>query len=439
MAKQPAETVKVWPLDEIIPYERNPRTHPDAQIALLARLMKEHGVDQPIVVDEHGVIIKGHGRLKAARLAGMDSFPVVIKRGLTEDQKRAERIADNQIALLASWDLDMIKLELGELTLAGYELPLLGFDQTELAGFLDSNEGQTDPDAAPPLPDKPIVRPGELWLLGKHRLLCGDCLDQKDIERLVGNARLDLVFTDPPYNVDYSSQGRTIENDNQTDAAFEKWLSEAFRIIALVMKPNACIYVCHPDSASAPKLAFEHAFAENFKKSSTIIWLKQAAAMGWQDYRVQHEPILYGWREAKKGKHYNSGDRAKTTVWPLSREVSYVHPTQKPVVLAEEAILNSSKASWNVGDFFAGSGSTLIACERSGRKFFGLEIDARFCSVIIERWEDFVGSDATLEGDGRSYKAICADRERDRLGAGKGRRASSGRRSDPAGVPSISQ
>lgn len=262
---------------------------------------------------------------------------------------------------------------------------------------------------------------------GGHRLYCGDCTSQADVAALLGDAKIDLVFTDPPYNVAYSGLGQnrlgTIENDDQTTEAFSEWLGAVFKSMAGSMRDQACIYICHPDSASAPKLAFETAFAASFKKSSTIIWIKQSAGMGWQDYRAQHEPVLYGWKESKKGRHYYSGDRAKTTVWQLNRDsqIAYVHPTQKPIELAEEAIYNSSKVGWNVADFFAGSGSTLIGCQRSGRKCFSLEIDPRFCDVIIERWQTFSGEVATL--DGIPFNEIAAMRAKS---APKAKRGASG-------------
>jgi DNA modification methylase len=231
-----------------------------------------------------------------------------------------------------------------------------------------------------------------------------------------------------------------IENDDMTDEQFEVWLRSAFAILASSMRPNACIYVCHIDSASPPKITFERVFAEFFKKSSTIIWVKQSAGMGHQDFRSQHEPILYGWKEGGRGRHFCNGDRTRTTVWQISRDptMAYIHPTQKPVALIEEAVVSSSKNGWNIGDFFAGSGSGLIACQRTARKFFGVELNPAFCESAIERWEVFCESDAVLEGDGRTFKEIREDRRRRGLGTRQSRRASGGRRSTSATVPSVS-
>lgn len=225
----------------------------------------------------------------------------------------------------------------------------------------------------------------------------------------------DLVFTDPPYNVAYEGRGEknkmgTIKNDNMSDGAFEQFCRDFFSAYHAVMKPLACIYVCHPDSQSGPKIAFEKTFAELFKKSSTLIWMKQSAGMGWQDYRAQHEPILYGWKEGASGKHFYCGDRAKTTVWQIGRDAqsSYVHPTQKPVALPEEAINNSSKGQDVVLDLFGGSGSTLIACEKTARIARLMELDPKYCDVIVRRWQDFTGQQATLEATGQTFDEVAA-------------------------------
>ena len=221
-----------------------------------------------------------------------------------------------------------------------------------------------------------------------------------------------MVFTDPPYNVAYEGLGQNdlgiIKNDDMSDDQFEQFLRDVFSTYWMCMKELAPIYVCHPDSASAPKLAFERTFAERFKKSSTIIWAKQSAGMGWQDYRVQHEPILYGWKEGK-GSHYYCGDRAKTTLWSIGRDAQaqYVHPTQKPVALPSEAIENSSKPGHIVLDLFGGSGSTLIACEKLGRINRSMELDPKYCDVIVKRWQDFTGGRAVLESTGRSFEEVA--------------------------------
>jgi DNA modification methylase len=394
--------IKEIEVSKLIPYANNSRTHDDAQVAQLAASIKEFGFRNPILVDGVG-IIAGHGRLMAARKLGLEKVPTIDCSDMTETQKKAYIIADNKLALNSGWDTNLLSLELEELETNGFNLELLGFDSKELDELLAPEvvEGLTDEDAVPDVPDEPKTKLGDIYILGNHRLMCGDSTSIDDAEKLMDGLLADLVFTDPPYNVDYSGRGAnnlgTIKNDNMSAEDFEQFCRDIFTTYSAIMKPLACIYVCHPDSASAPKIAFEKTFAEQFKKSSTIIWMKQSAGMGWQDYRAQHEPILYGWKEGK-GSHFNAGDRTKTSIWKIGRDAqsSYVHPTQKPVCLPEEAIMNSSKGSDCVVDLFGGSGSTLIACEKTGRVNRSMELDPKYCDVIVKRWEDFTGKQAIL-------------------------------------------
>jgi DNA modification methylase len=394
--------IKEIEVAKLIPYANNSRTHDDAQVAQLAASIKEFGFRNPILVDGVG-IIAGHGRLLAARKLGLEKVPTIDCSDMTETQKKAYIIADNKLALNSGWDTNLLSLELEQLDADGFNLELLGFDSKELDELLAPEvvEGLTDEDAVPDVPDEPKTKLGDIYILGNHRLMCGDSTSIDDAKKLMDGLLADLVFTDPPYNVDYSGRGAnnlgTIKNDNMSDNDFEQFCRDIFTTYNAIMKPLACIYVCHPDSASAPKIAFEKTFAEQFKKSSTIIWMKQSAGMGWQDYRAQHEPILYGWKEGK-GSHFNAGDRTKTSIWKIGRDAqsSYVHPTQKPVCLPEEAIMNSSKGSDCVVDLFGGSGSTLIACEKTGRVNRSMELDAKYCDVIVKRWEDFTGKQAIL-------------------------------------------
>jgi DNA modification methylase len=390
-------------VDKLIPYAKNARTHSDEQVAQIAGSIKEFGFNNPVLVDKDNSIIAGHGRLMAARKLGMDKVPVVQLGHMTEAQRKAYVLADNRIALNSGWDTGMLSLELQDLK-DDIDLSLLGFDPDELDALLnpiEKTEGLTDEDAVPDVPDEPKTKLGDIYILGNHRLMCGDSTSIDDAEKLMDGLLANLVFTDPPYNVDYSGRGAnnlgTIKNDNMSAEDFEQFCRDVFTTYSAIMKPLACIYVCHPDSASAPKIAFEKTFAEQFKKSSTIIWMKQSAGMGWQDYRAQHEPILYGWKEGK-GSHFNAGDRTKTTIWKIGRDAqsSYVHPTQKPVCLPEEAIMNSSKGSDCVVDLFGGSGSTLMACEKTGRVNRTMELDPKYCDVIVQRWEEFTGKKAVL-------------------------------------------
>ena len=409
---------KAVALADLIPYARNSRTHSDAQVAQIAASIREFGFTNPVLVDGANGVIAGHGRILAARKLGMDTVPVIELAHLSETQKRAYVIADNKLALNAGWDDEMLRLEISELSDADFDVSLLGFSAEELALMEPEQvEGLTDEDAVPEVPAVPVTVLGDVWLLGKHRLMCGDSTSIEQAETLMAGANADMVFTDPPYNVAYEGRGEknklgTIKNDDMSNESFEQFCRDLFATYHAVMKPLACIYVCHPDSQTAPKLAFEKTFGELFKKSSTLIWVKQSAGMGWQDYRAQHEPILYGWKEGGSGKHFYCGDRAKTTVWQIGRDAqaSYVHPTQKPVALPEEAIKNSSKGEDVVLDLFGGSGSTLVACEKTGRINRSMELDPKYCDVIVKRWQDFTGKQATLESDGRTFADVAGER-----------------------------
>ena len=401
-------------LDALIPYARNSRTHSDAQVAQIAASIKEFGFTNPVLIDETGSIIAGHGRVMAARKLAITDVPSIRLTHLTDAQKKAYVIADNKLALNAGWDDEMLAVELTDLKDMGFDLDLTGFSTDEIEALLapTGTEGLTDEDAVPEVPEAPVTVLGDVWLLGKHRVMCGDSTSIEQAEQLMAGTNADLVFTDPPYNVAYSGRGQnnlgTIKNDDMSAADFEQFCRDLFATYHAVMKPLACIYVCHPDSQSAPKLAFEKTFAEQFKKSSTIIWMKQSAGMGWQDYRAQHEPILYGWKDGGKGKHFFSGDRTKTTVWKIGRDAqtTYKHPTQKPVALPEEAINNSSKGQDIVLDLFGGSGSTLIACEKTGRVSRSMELDPKYCDVIVQRWQEFTGQTATLESNGKPFISL---------------------------------
>lgn len=393
-------------LTDLIPYINNSRKHSDDQVAQIAASIKEFGWTNPILVDGDNGIIAGHGRIMAAKKLGMTEVPVIELAHLSNEQRKALIIADNKLALNSDWDTSLLAIELKDLQDLGFDLNLTGFNGEELANLLQPEQvdGLTDEDATPELPEVAKTQLGDVYQLGEHRLMCGDSASLDDAEKLMAGNMADLVFTDPPYNVAYSGRGAnnlgTIKNDDMSDNDFEQFCRDIFTTYHTYMKPLACIYVCHPDSQSGPKLAFEKTFAEQFKKSSTIIWMKQSAGMGWQDYRAQHEPILYGWKEGS-GKHFFCGDRTKTTIWKIGRDAqaSYVHPTQKPVALPEEAINNSSKGMDIVLDLFGGSGSTLMACEKTGRKARLMELDPKYCDVIVKRWEDFTGKKAELLTD----------------------------------------
>lgn len=414
--QNPADKVEQWPIEKLVPYAKNSRTHSDAQVAQIAASIREWGWTTPVLVDETGSIIAGHGRLQAARRLQMTEVPVVVATGWSEAQKRAYVIADNKLALNAGWDNELLALELGELGDAGFDLELTGFTDEEIKALMpvQLEEGPTDEDATPAVPETPVTVLGDMWLLGRHRLMCGDSTSIEQAEKLMNGVKADMVFTDPPYNVAYEGRGEKnklgkIKNDDMSDESFEQFCRDVFATYHAVMKPLACIYVCHPDSQTGPKLAFEKTFGELFKKASTLIWVKQSAGMGWQDYRAQHEPILYGWKEGGSGKHFYCGDRSKTTVWQIGRDAqaSYVHPTQKPVALPEEAIKNSSKGEDVVLDLFGGSGSTLIACEKTGRINRSMELDPKYCDVIVKRWQEFTGKQAIHAESGKPFSEVA--------------------------------
>jgi DNA modification methylase len=406
---------KAGPRDALIPYARNARTHTDEQVAQIAASIKEFGWTNPILVDGDNGVIAGHGRLAAARKLGMTEVPVIELAHLTETQKRAYILADNRLAEKAGWDNELLSLELADLKLSNFDIDLIGFSADECDALIAGDEvledGLTDDDAVPDVSETPVSKAGDVWLLGRHRVMCGDSTIISDVEKLMAGEKANMVFTDPPYNVAYEGKGENnlgvIKNDDMSDDEFEQFLRDVFTSYWTAMRELAPIYVCHPDSGSGPKLAFEKTFAERFRKSSTLIWFKQSAGMGWQDYRVQHEPILYGWK-AGKGTHYYCGDRSKTTVWQIGRDAqaSYVHPTQKPVALPSEAIANSSKHGDTVLDLFGGSGSTLIACEKTGRNARIMEIDPKYVDVIVRRWQEFTGKKAIRQQDGVEFDAL---------------------------------
>jgi DNA modification methylase len=408
---------ETWPIDRLTEYARNPRKN-DHAVDKIAGAIKEFGFRIPVVAKSDGLVVDGHLRLKAAKKLGLTEVPVILADDMTDAQIKAFRISVNRMAEFAEWDNDLLALEFDELTELGFDLDLTGFTAEEIAALTPEQiePGLTDEDAVPDVPEQPVTVLGDVWVLGKHRLMCGDSTSIDDGEKLMGGLLADLVFTDPPYNVAYSGQGAnnlgTIKNDDMSEEDFEQFCRDVFSTYNIIMKPLACIYVCHPDSASAPKIAFEKTFAEQFKKSSTIIWMKQSAGMGWQDYRAQHEPILYGWKEGK-GSHFNAGDRTKTSVWKIGRDAqsSYVHPTQKPVCLPEEAIMNSSKGSDCVVDLFGGSGSTLIACEKTGRINRSMELDPKYCDVIIKRWQDFTGKIAIHAETGQPFAEVTHEKQ----------------------------
>jgi DNA modification methylase len=411
-----AQSIEHWPIERLIPWAKNPRTHSEAQIAQIAASIAEFGFNNPILVDTRDGIIAGHGRLLAGRKLGLTEVPVIVLDHLTEAQKRAYIIADNQLALNAGWDDELLREEMAALQAEGFDLGLVGFDDDELARLLsaqDATAGLTDEDAVPDLPATPVSASGDLWILGNHKLLVGDATNGTAVARLMAGDTADLVFIDPPYNVDY--QGYTeehlkIQGDRMTDEQFKQFLSAAFRSCRTAAKPGASLYVCH---SSSWQREFQNALeAAGFEVRCQIIWAKNTFAWGFGRYKFQHEPLFYCHLSGQKDAWY--GDRSQSTLWQENKPAANrLHPTMKPVELIERALLNSSKAGDLVIDFFGGSGSTLIACERRGRAARLMELDVRYADCIVQRYQDYTGKKATLEGDGRTF----ADITRGRVGA----------------------
>ena len=411
-----AERIELWPVERLRPYERNPRTHGADQVAQLAASMVEFGFTNPILVDESNGILAGHGRLMAARQLGLNKVPVVRLEHLSAAQKRAYVIADNQLAATAGWDEMLLAEEVGWLRDERFDLDLLGFDATELERLLslDGGEAEAEPeDEVPEPPTDPVTRPGDLWLLGEHRLLCGDATVLTDVERVLGGALADMAWTDPPYNVDYGNTAkdkqrgkgsRRILNDNLGDG-FEAFLTAACTNLVGVTK--GAIYIA---MSSSELHTLQRAFlAAGGKWSTFVIWAKHAFTLGRADYQRQYEPILYGWREG--AEHYWCGARDQGDVWFFDKPAKNdLHPTMKPVALVERAIRNSSKSRDLVLDPFGGSGSTLIAAEKTGRQARLVELDSAYCDVIIQRWQRFTVRAATLEQNGRSFDELAAER-----------------------------
>jgi DNA modification methylase len=412
-------------VDRLIPYAKNARTHSDEQVAQIAGSIKEFGFNNPVLVDKDNSVIAGHGRLMAARKLGMDKVPVVQLGHMTEAQKKAYIIADNKLALNAGWDSVMLSAELQELEELGFDLGLLGFDSKEIDKLLapEVTEGLVDEDDVPEMPPEPRTKLGDIYILGAHRLMCGDSTSIDDVEKLMEGKKCDMVWTDPPYNVAIQGVAGKIMNDDMSDASFKDFLASVYSCYYLSMKDGAVIYVAHADTE---RVNFTQCFKESgLKLSQVLIWVKQAGTLSRQDFNWQHEPILYGWKEG--AGHYFCGDFTRTTVIDDDIDIkklnkkelealvnsmrtelkttalrenrpsrSDLHPTMKPVNLVQRMIEWSSSAGEVVLDLFGGSGSTMIACEKTGRKSRLMELDPKYCDVIVKRWEDFTGKKAVL-------------------------------------------
>lgn len=437
--------IEKWPVERLRPYERNPRKN-DHVVSKMVDALREFGFRVPLLAKSDGELIDGHLRYKAALAMGMLQVPVIPADDMTDAQIRAFRILINRSATWADWDEDLLLQELRALKSLDVDLAITGFEDRELDELLmEMADTDKDPDAVPPVQPEPVVRDGEIWQLGRHRLMCGDARSLADCRRLLDGKEFDLIWTDPPYNVDYRGKAGKIKNDKMSGAEFEAFLLGSFKAMHDALRPGGAIYVAHSEAGDG--MVFRRTFINaGFKLAACLIWRKQSAVLGRGDYHFQHEPILYGWRRGAAHRWY--GNRKQRTLLELEepglREMedgswqfclgdrlyrlqgealnveelptsvldapkparSDLHPTMKPVALIERMVANSSPRGGLVGDFFGGSGSTLMACERLNRAALIMELDPRFADVIIRRWQEYTGNSALRESDGRPYAEI---------------------------------
>jgi DNA modification methylase len=427
-------------IDKLIPYARNSRTHSDAQVAQIAASIKEFGFTNPVLIDGGGGIIAGHGRVMAARSMKIDTVPCIRLDYLTDAQKKAYVIADNKLALNAGWNDQMLGLELADLQSLGFDLELTGFNKDELALLMapEPTDGLIDEDEVPSIPEQPKSQRGDVWLLGEHRLMCGDSTQADDLAKLMDGDKADLVWTDPPYNVAVDGKAGKIMNDDMSKSEFRKFLQAVYARYFENMREGAVIYVAHGESERA---AFSDCLVEaGLKLSEVLIWVKQSGTLSRQDFNWKHEPILYGWKEGK-GHHF-CGDFTLTTVIDDDLDIdkmkkddlvamlkqikeqmpttivrhdrptkSDLHPTMKPVGLVQRMVEWSSMDGWIVLDLFGGSGSTLIACQKANRRARLMELDPKFCDVIVKRYQEFTGKKATHAETGKTFDEAHNDKE----------------------------
>jgi DNA modification methylase len=391
--------------DKLIPYVNNAKLHPEDQVGKIASSIKNFGFRQPLVVDAQNEVIAGHGRLQAAKKMGMEQVPCVRADDLSKAQVKALRLSDNRTAQ-SDWDWDLVKVELDELQGLDFDIALTGFDEGEIDALLAEStpQGNTDEDEVPEEPEDPVTRIGDVWLLGRHRVRCGDSTSADDVAALLNGVEPHLMVTDPPYGVNYDPKWRAeagvnknkgkmgaVQNDNEAD-----WRD------AWSLFPGDVAYVWH--AGAKAHIVAEGLEATGFTLRSQIIWAKDRFALSRGDYHWQHEPCWY----AVKGKGHFAGDRKQSTLWQIpARDDSGVgHGTQKPVECMRRPIVNNSAPGQPVYDPFLGSGTTLIAGETEGRPVYGMEIDPKYCDVIVTRWQEFTGKDAVLESSGQTFNEV---------------------------------
>lgn len=419
----PAHAVEMVPLDQLVPYAKNARTHSKEQVAQIAASMKAFGWTIPVLKDEHGGLIAGHGRVLAAKANGYTEAPAMTARGWSEEMKRAYVIADNKLALNAGWDDEVLRGELSALMDSGFDMDLTGFGEDELADLLAERvEGLTDPDDVPEEPARPASNEGDIWLLGKHRIVCGDSTKADTVERLLAGVKPHLMVTDPPYGVKYDpnwqqelgkaadgtiqriTSGKVIKANPKTNVGAVLNDDKADWREAWALFPGEVAYVWHADRFS-PVVA-ESLESCGFQMRNLIVWAKSQLVMGRGNYHSQHEPCWYSVR--KNGTAHWKGDRKQTTLWEIEkpRKSETGHGTQKPVECMQRPIENNSSPGQAVYEPFSGSGTTIIAAEMSGRCCFAVELNPAYVDVAVMRWQQFTGQTATLEGDGRSFEEV---------------------------------
>ena len=396
--------MQLVPIDKLVPYVNNARTHSPEQVNKLRSSLREFGFINPIIIDRDYGVIAGHGRLLAAKEENIKEVPCVFADHLTEAQKKAYIIADNRMAMDAGWDEELLRVEIEALQAEAFDLSLTGFDEKELSDLFedDSDVQEDDFDVDAELKESAVTKMGDVWTLGRHRLVCGDSTEPATYEVLMQGQKANLVLTDPPYNVNYEGTAGKIKNDNMADDKFYQFLLDAFVNMEHVMADDASIYVFHADTEG---LNFRKAFADaGFYLSGCCIWMKPSLVLGRSPYQWQHEPCLYGWK--KKGKHQWYSDRKQTTIWAFDKTKKNTdHPTMKPIPLLAYPIKNSTMSNTLVLDPFGGSGSTLIACEQTDRSCYTIELDEKFCDVIVKRYIEQVGraDEVHVLRDGRTY------------------------------------
>ena len=396
--------MQLVPITKLVPYVNNARTHSPEQINKLRSSLREFGFINPVIIDRDFGVIAGHGRILAAKEEGIAEVPCVFADHLTEAQKEAYIIADNRMAMDAGWDEELLRVEIEALQAEAFDLSLTGFDEKELSDLFkrDGDVQEDDFDVDAELEKPTFSKSGDVWTLGRHRLVCGDSTKAETFDTLMQGRKANLVVTDPPYNVNYEGTAGKIKNDNLADEKFYQFLFDAFSNIEKVMADDASIYVFHADTEG---LNFRKAFADaGFYLSGCCIWKKPSLVLGRSPYQWQHEPCLYGWK--KSGKHQWYADRKQTTIWEFEKTKKNTdHPTMKPIPLLAYPIQNSSMSNTLVLDPFGGSGSTLIACEQTDRDCYTIELDEKYCDVIVKRYIEQAGSadGVSVERDGKTY------------------------------------